>query len=264
MAEFQGQVVMVTGAGSGIGKATARMFAEEGASVVLLDIDKGNLEKTATEIASLGGKVISDTMDVTDEAQWERVMQRTLRELGKLNVLCNIAGIGSAIALEEYPVDKFRRELEVNLTGPFLGCKHGVLTIKRNGEPGAIINLGSISSLGGSADQAGYTASKAGVRNLTRSVGLYCAKKGYRIRCNAVHPSYVNTPMFAPLEPYYPDRASMLTEFAKDVPIGRVCEPEDIANTCLFLASSKSAMITASEIIVDGGHTAGFANHFGL
>lgn len=262
MGRLQGQVALITGAASGIGRGTARLFAAEGAAIVALDIDGAGVERTAADIEAAGGRAIAGTLDVTDEAGWEASMALAVETFGALNIVCNIAGIGQVSDLEELTLDQWNREIGVNLTGVFLGCKWGVRTIKLNGRPGAIVNLGSISALNGVPIQASYNASKGGVRVLTKAVALDCAKKGYPIRCNAVHPTYVDTAIFKAVEGYFPDRETMLAAFARDVPIGRIATPEDIARVILFLASEDSAMVTASEIIADGGHLSGIPNHF--
>lgn len=263
MGRLDNKVALITGAASGIGRGTAQLFAAEGAAVVALDINRQGVEHTVAMIKAQGGKAIAGVLDVADEASWEAAMARTLAAFGKLNIVCNIAGLTTPLDFEELSLARWNREIGVNLTGVFLGCQYGVRAIKQNGEPGAIVNLGSISGLGGVPSTVGYCASKGGVRNLTRDMALHCAKKGYRIRCNAVHPSYVDTGMFDPVLSMFPDRPAMLAEFAKDIPLGRVATAEDVARAVLFLSTEDSAMVTGSEIVVDGGHTAGFATCFG-
>lgn len=263
MGRLDNKVVLITGAASGIGRGTAQLFAAEGAAVVALDVNREGVEHTVAMIEAEGGKAIAGVLDVADEASWQAAIADTLAAFGKLNIVCNIAGIGAPLDFEELSLARWNQEIGVNLTGVFLGCQYGVRTIKQNGEPGAIVNLGSISGLGGAPSTAAYCASKGGVRVLTKAVALHCAKKGYKIRCNAVHPSYVDTAMFDPMVSMFPDRATMLGEFAKDIPLGRVATPLDVAQAILFLSTGDSAMVTGSEIVVDGGHTAGFATRFG-
>lgn len=262
MGRLDGRVALVTGAASGIGRGTASLFAAEGAQVVALDIDGDGVAETVRAITQAGGRAVAGSLDVTREDRWEAAMALALDTFGKLNIVCNIAGIGAMSDFETLTLEHWNRELAVNLTGVFLGCKHGVRTIKLCGEPGAIVNLGSISALRGVPVQAAYNASKAGVCGLTKAVALDCAKKAYGIRCNAVHPSYVDTSIFDPFVGNFADRATMLAEFSKDVPIGRVSTPDDIARVILFLSTEDSAMMTGADVVVDGGHTIGIPTRF--
>jgi NAD(P)-dependent dehydrogenase (short-subunit alcohol dehydrogenase family) len=263
MQRLENRAALITGAASGIGRGTALLFAAEGAAVVAADINREGAEQTVAMIEAQGGKAIACMLDVTDEASWEGAIADALAAYGKVNIVCNNAGITAPQDFEDLALARWNREIGVNLTGVFLGCQYGIRAIKQNGEPGAIVNLGSISGLGGVASTAAYCASKGGVRMLTKAVALHCAKKGYRIRCNAVNPSYVDTAMFDPAVPMFGDRGAMLDEFAKDIPMGRVATAEDVARAILFLSTDDSAMVTGSEIVVDGGHTAGFAVRYG-
>lgn len=262
MKRLENKVALITGAASGIGRGTAQLFAAEGAAVVVADINREGIEKTVAMIETQGGKAIPCTLDVADKASWEAAIAATLAALGKINILCNIAGITAPQDFEALSLARWNQEISVNLTGVFLGCQYGVRAIKQNGEPGAIVNLGSLAALGGIPSTAAYCAGKGGVRVLTKAVALHCAKMGYGIRCNAVHPSYVDTGMFDPAVPMFADRATMLGEFARDIPMGRVATAEDVARAVLFLSTEDSAMITGSEIVVDGGHTAGHSAGF--
>lgn len=262
MARLVGKVALITGGSSGIGRATAQLFAKEGASVLILDIDVVGARNTVEHIEAEGGSAVAFGLDVSSEEQWIAAVDFAEAQFGKVNIVCNIAGIGAMSDFAELSLAQWNRELGVNLTGVFLGCKHGIRAIRKSGETGALVNMGSISALRGVPRQAAYCASKAGVSGLTKAVGLYCAEQKLPIRCNAIHPSYVDTAIYDPYVDFFPSRDAMLEQFAKDVPIGRVASPEDIARTALFLASDDSAMITATEIIVDGGQTSGIRTSF--
>ncbi len=262
MGRLDGRTALISGAASGIGRGAAMLFAQEGAAIVAADIDESGGKAVVDTIKSAGGRAVFAKLDVTNEGHWESATAFAVEQYGSLNIVANVAGIGAPSDLEELTLDHWNREIAINLTGVFLGCKHGIRTIKLNGKPGAIVNLGSISALAGVSVQASYNASKGGVRVLTKAVALDCVKKGYSIRCNAVHPTYVDTGMFNQFDEMFPSREAMMAHFSQDVPIGRVCTPDDIARTMLFLASDDSAMITGTEIIVDGGHTAGIPTKF--
>lgn len=257
-----GRTAFVTGGASGIGRAVALMLGRSGATTVVADIDAPGAEEVAHAIIDNGGRARALRLDVSNEEEWEFALASVERDDGALHYLCNIAGIGAAADLEEFTLDHWNRELAINLTGVFLGCKHGVRSIKKYGKRGSIVNLGSVSALVGLPFQAAYNASKGGVRVLTKAVALHCTSKGYGIRCNAVHPTYVNTNMLTPFESLFGGRASMAQAMSRDVPLGRIADPSDIAQTVLFLLSDASSMITGTEIIVDGGHTAGVPTHF--
>jgi NAD(P)-dependent dehydrogenase (short-subunit alcohol dehydrogenase family) len=260
--KLSNKIALVTGAGSGIGRATALRLAAEGASVVVADVQRASAEQTAALVREQGGRASVEVFDVADDAGWAAAVARSEQAFGAIHIVCNIAGITSPVDFEELSLEKWNRELAVNLTGVFLGCQHGVRAIRRSAQAGAIVNLGSVSGLRGVPSTVGYCATKGGVRTLTQAVAMHCAQKGYPIRCNAVHPSYVDTAMFDPALPLFGDRETMLDAFAQDVPLGRVATPDDIARAVVFLASDDSAMVTGTELIVDGGHTARLPTHF--
>lgn len=260
--KLNNKVALVTGAGSGIGRATALRLAAEGASVVVADVQRASAEQTAALLREQGGRASVEAFDVADDAGWAAAIARSEQAFGAIHIVCNIAGVTSPVDFEELSLEKWNRELAVNLTGVFLGCQHGVRAIRRSAQAGAIVNLGSVAGLRGAPSTVGYCATKGGVRTLTQAVAMHCAQKGYTIRCNAVHPSYVDTAMFDSALPLFGDRETMLNAFAQDVPLGRVATPDDIARAVVFLASDDSAMVTGTELIVDGGHTARLPTHF--
>jgi len=249
-----GRVALVTGGASGIGRAACLAFAAQGAKVVVADI---NAEGGRETVRRIGRDATFVRLDVADEAQWRDCLAITLSSYGKLNVLANVAGIGTSGDFEDLELGTWNRVFAVNSTGPFLGCKHSVRAMKTNGEDCAIVNVASIAAISAAPDIIAYCASKSAVRMLTRGVALYCAGKGYKIRCNSINPTYVDSEMLDPVAARYGDRDAMVAAMSRLVPLGRLAKPEDIADSILFLASEAAAMITATELNIDGGQTAG-------
>lgn len=256
MLNFEGKVVLVTGAASGIGRATAVLFAKQGASVVAADINLSGVQETIRRLEGPGTHM-AILLDVAQEDAWKAAMGDIVDRLGKLDTLCNIAGIGFPGTIEELEIDQWNAMVAVNLTGPVLGCKHAVKTISESGGAGAIINVSSVAGLVGIADVAGYTATKGGVTTLTKAVALHCAQKGLPIRCTSIHPTYVDTEMLDPVAEAIGSREQVIGGMAALVPMKRVAKPEDIANAIVFAASDEAGMISGSAICVDGAQLAG-------
>jgi 3(or 17)beta-hydroxysteroid dehydrogenase len=253
MGRVDHKVALVTGAASGIGFATAGLLADEGAKVVLTDLDKS---RAGAAMAALGQGARFHELDVTREAAWIAVTDAVVSEFGRLDILVNCAGVSLLKDIEATTLDEWRSLMAVNLDGTFLGCKHAVRVMKDRGG-GSIVNMSSVAGLVGAANLAGYSASKGGVRLLTKSVALHCARKGYGIRCNSVHPSFVETPMLQSMLAGARDPRKLEANYAKAAPLGRLAKPIEIARTILFLASDESAFTTGAEVVVDGGLTAG-------
>jgi 3(or 17)beta-hydroxysteroid dehydrogenase len=195
---------------------------------------------------------------VREEDQWEKLMADTLARYGKLDILVNNAGIFTSCPVDETPLEDFRRVIDINLTGCFLGCKHGVRAMKQNpdGTGGSIINLSSVTGLRGQIGGAAYTSSKGGVRLLTKTVAVENA--GCQIRCNSIHPGIMYTPMVKALLDAAGDEAPALkAQIDSQTPIGHMGEASDIGDMVLFLASDDSKYITGTEMVVDGGMIAG-------
>jgi len=252
MGRVDGKVALVTGAASGIGLATAGLLADERAKVVLTDLD----EPSAGTAAALAQRARFHKLDVTRENEWIAVTDAVVAEFGRLDILVNSAGISLLKDVESTTLDEWRRLMAVNLDGVFLGCKHAIRVMKERGG-GSIVNMSSVAGLVGAANLAAYSASKGGVRLLTKSVALHCARKGYNIRCNSVHPSFVETPMLQSMIAAARDPRKLESNYAKAAPLGRLAKPIEIARTILFLASEESAFTTGAELVVDGGLTAG-------
>ena len=248
-----GKVALVTGAASGLGKAAAAMLVREGARVALTDRNEAGVREVA---ASLGEAARAWALDVTKEADWERVVDEVVATFGRLDVVVNNAGIGISKDIESLSLEEWRLVHAVNLDGVFLGCKHAIRGMRKSGAKGSIINISSVAGLVGVDTLPAYCSSKGGVRLLTKSVALHCARKGYGIRCNSVHPTFIETPMVDDLASLRGDMAAGKARLAQMIPLGRIGEPDDIAYAVLYLASDESKLMTGSELVVDGGTTA--------
>jgi 3(or 17)beta-hydroxysteroid dehydrogenase len=249
------KVAMVTGGARGLGAAQCRMFAREGAKIAIADIDIPAAEALAADIANAGGIAKVYKLDVTDEAAWDRVVAKVVADFGGLDVLVNNAGIGRIASVEDCTFAEWRAVMSVNLDGVFLGTRAGIRAMKSRGG-GSIINMSSIYGIVGDAVTAAYNASKGGVRNFTKSAALHCAKSGYAIRVNSIHPSFILTDMVTGAAASLPDPAAFLAELIARHPIGKLCEPDDVAYAALYLASDETRNQTGIEIVVDGGYIA--------
>jgi len=254
---MNGKVAIVTGAALGLGAATARMLAREGAKVVVTDIKDAEGEDVAQAIAEAGGEALYRTHDVADEAAWEAVVAATLDRFGRLDVLVNNAGVGWGGSPEDETLERWRQLMSINLDGVFLGTKHAIRAMKRNDPPGgAIVNISSVEGLVGDPNLGAYNASKGGVRLYTKSVALYCAKAGLNIRVNSLHPGYIWTPMVESYLAEHGDVAEGRRALDAMHPVGHVGEPDDIAYGVVYLASDEAKFVTGTELVIDGGYTA--------
>lgn len=252
MKRLQGKTALITGAGSGLGLATARYFAREGARVVLTDIDAPSVEVEAARLSAAGHMATALAHDVTQEADWDRVIVTA----GALDVLVNNAGVGRLGSIEQASLADWRGVLEINLDGVFLGTQKAIVAMKERG--GSIINVSSIEGIIGEPNLAAYNASKGGVRLLTKSAALHCAAHGYNIRVNSLHPGYIATPMVSGALASMPvDMAQALqADIVNRIPLGRLALAEEIAPALVFMASDESCYMTGSELVIDGGYTA--------
>jgi 3(or 17)beta-hydroxysteroid dehydrogenase len=252
MGRVDGKVALVTGGASGIGLATSQLLADEGAEVVLADRDKS---RSSAALAAVGQRACFFDLDVTREDQWIAVTDAVVARFGRIDILINCAGVVLLKDIEATTLDEWRALMAVNLDGTFLGCKQAVRVMKDRGG-GSIVNLSSVAGLIGSGNLAAYSASKGGVRLLTKSVALHCARRGYNIRCNSVHPSFVETPMLRSTIAAARDPQKMETSVTQAAALGRLAQPIEVARTILFLASDESTFTTGAELVVDGGLTA--------
>ena len=255
MQRLANKVALVTGGASGLGKAIAERLAAEGARVVISDVDR-----IAGAATAAGGSLIFLQQDVCDEKRWIQVIDEVKQHLGRLDILVNNAGIlgpMDAISPVDTPLDVWRRIFAVNVEGVFLGCRTAIPAMAAVGG-GSIVNISSIAGLRATPYATAYGASKAAVRQLTKSVAQHCAEKKLNIRCNSVHPGDVRTPLWdkgaeemaklrqVPLE-------EIIEEGRTDSPMGEFTRPEDIAAAVAFLASDEARHITGTKLIVDGG-----------
>ena len=250
---LHGKIALVTGAGSGLGRAIAETFARQGAKVVIADLNEVAGETVARAIVDGSGRFVS--LDVTSEASWQATIATVQEAFGRLDVLVNNAGVAIMGDVERTSLDEWRRVHAVNLDGTFLGCKYGIPLLRASGG-GSIINMSSIAGLIGVHNLAAYCSSKGAVRLLTKSVALRCARRKDNIRCNSIHPVYAETPMVASMIDGAPDPDAMREALTGMVPLGRLAQPQDIADMALFLASDESRLVTGAEFVVDGGLTA--------
>ncbi len=250
---FEDRVIILTGAASGIGKAAATLFAGEGGAVCLLDIDRKGIEKTADDILHQGGKALALACDVTDEGKVTEVVAQVLQHVGRIDVLCNNAGIELSRSLIHTEEDEWDRVLAVNLKGMFLLSKHVVPHMMDSGG-GAVVNTSSISGLLGWPDSSAYCASKGGVVQLTREMAVEYGP--HNIRVNCICPGTTETPMIDRLLGQESDPEGTARSIRAMHPLGRFAQPDEIARAMLFLASEEASFVTGAILPVDGGYTA--------
>ena len=253
-----GKKALITGAAQGLGAAMAQLLAREGAKLFLTDInaDGAALQAAAINAEHGDGTAFSAGHDVTKEAEWISALAAAKAALGGLSVLVNNAGIGTGGSVEETTFDQWQHCMAVNADSVFLGCKYA-LPLLRESQPASIVNISSIAGLIGDSHMAAYNASKSAVWGLTRSVALYCARSGWDIRCNSVHPAFVDTAILDNFrrKPGV-SHDDVVGRLARMIPLGRVGAPEEIAYGVLYLASDESRFMTGAEFKLDGGISA--------
>jgi len=250
-----GKMAFITGGASGLGRASALMLASEGAKVAVTDINAEGAVGVAEEINALEpGHGFAYRLDVTDETNWQEALAQAHADMGGLNVLLNNAGIGGGSTVEDTDFETWKRVHEVDTDSVFLGCKYAI-PLMRDHAPGSIINISSIAGLIAGHNMAAYNSAKAGVWLLSKSVALHCAKRGYQIRSNSIHPTFIDTPILDPMAAHI-GRDELRAKLARQVPLNTIGDPDDVAYAVVYLASDESKFMTGAELKIDGGISA--------
>jgi 3(or 17)beta-hydroxysteroid dehydrogenase len=245
-----GKTILISGGASGIGLETAQRALAAGAHIAIGDIDMAAGERAARETPGLHFV----RLDVTSDASWAAAIDDVRTRFRGLDGVVNSAGIFLIGDIETISDEDWRRTQSVNVDGVFFGCRHAVRALKERG--GSIVNMSSVSGIVGGHNVVAYNASKGAVRLLTKSVALHCARKGYNVRCNSVHPTFVDTPMFQGTIDRARDPEKIRAALLAQVPLGRPAQPREIADLILYLLSDESAFVTGAEMVIDGGLTA--------
>ncbi len=256
MGRVDNKFALVTGGAQGLGEAISKRLASEGAKVAVTDVNAAGAQATADAInAAHGpGAAFAYAHDVTDEGRWQDVVKEAHDAMGGLNVLVNNAGIGSMASVEDETLEVFRKVQAVDVESIFLGCKYAIPFMRDHGL-GSIVNISSIAGIIASHNYISYNAAKAAVRHMSKSIALHCARTGGKIRCNSVHPTFINTPILDGVKAMFGEEEG-LAKLARQVPLGQVGEPDDVAYAVLYLASDESKFVTGAELKVDGGISA--------
>ncbi len=239
MARLKDKIVLITGAAGAVGAAAAKVIAGEGGIAITSD---------------LAAQKMQHTLDVTSEPDWLRIVADIERAHGRLDGLLNAAGIAALGSIEETDYATWKKIMSVNLDGTFLGCKHALPLLKKQG--GSIVNLSSVAGLIGGHNFAAYNASKGGVRLLTKSVALHGARLDPKVRCNSVHPAFLEGPMVDTILDQTGFKDGARARLTRDIPLGRFGTAEEVAEMCIYLLSDESRFVTGAEFVIDGGLTA--------
>lgn len=249
MSRLLNKVAIITGAASnpGLGHASATRFAQEGAKLVITDIDMEGLAKTEKELVALGAEVLALEQNVVDEDRWQEIIDATVERFGSLDILVNNAGIALLRPISEYSTEDYNLQMDVNIRSVFFGCRKALPAMIASGG-GSIVNMSSVAGLRGLPGVSVYGIAKAGVQNLSKTVAMEHAMDG--IRCNSVHPGLIDTNIQNDARR---DNYDEFVKIGETVPVGRMGYPEEVANCVLFLASDEAQYVTGTELVVDGG-----------
>ncbi len=253
---LDGKIALITGGAQGLGAAMAAKFVAEGARVVVTDVNAAGAQAMA---ARLGSGAAAIGHDVTSPDEWTAALAFARATFGGLHILVNNAGIGTGGTVEDTSLDDWRRVHAVDLDSVFYGCKLAlpliVATCAGDGGRGAILNISSIAGVIAAANMAAYNSAKAAVRHLSKSVALHCAKQRYPVTCNSIHPVFIDTPILDNLVGGI-EREAGLAKLARQIPLGRVGEPDDVAWGAVYLVSDEAKFVTGTELYIDGGISA--------
>lgn len=256
------KVAVITGAAKGIGEACARLFASEGAQVIVTDIDDEQGMAVTQDIVKDGGQAEYRHLDVAEEKEWQQLIEFVGQKYNQLDILINNAGIIGFMEMpgahdpENMELAAWHKVMQVNSDGVALGCKYGIQLMK-NSHAASIVNMSSRSGLVGIPAAAPYAASKAMVRNHSKTVALYCAQQKYPIRCNSIHPGAILTPLWDAMLGEGDAKQQAIKHISADIPVGHMGSPEDVAYAALYLASDEAKYVTGIELNIDGGILAG-------
>jgi NAD(P)-dependent dehydrogenase (short-subunit alcohol dehydrogenase family) len=254
MDRVSNKIALVTGAAQGLGEAICKLLLKEGAKVVATDI---NIDKLTAWSKDYGDKILALKHDVTKEDEWQAAINQTRECFGKLHIVVNNAGIGTMGSFEDMDFATWKKVHEVDLDSVFLGCKLSLALLEEScqgTERGSIINISSVAGITADKDMAAYNSAKAGVRNLSKSVALHCAKKRNQIRCNSLHPVFIKTPMVDSMNVMTGGDTDLLyKQLSRNIPLGIIGEPDDVAYGVLYLASDEAKFVTGTELVIDGG-----------
>lgn len=253
-----GKIALITGAGSGLGRASALHLAQEGATIIASDLNEATVAETAEMInAERQGAARSIKHDATNESDWNAVLEMTQSEFGGLDVLVNNAGISIGGDIESTEFSEWKKLQEIDVDSVFWGCKLAIPYMAKSGG-GSIINISSTVGILGNPLTLGYGAAKAAVRSMSKSIALHCARHKYNIRCNSVHPTFIKTPLLNRFMEAVGSEEEAYQTLADLIPLGEILETEDVTHGIIYLASDESRMMTGAEFVIDGGLTCGY------
>ncbi|MEL6361549.1 MAG: SDR family oxidoreductase [Pseudomonadota bacterium] len=256
MGRVAGKKVFITGGAQGLGACFARMLVDEGAQVFVTDINAKGVEDTATKLNETApGSAGWAHHDVTNADQWKEALAEASDAMGGISVLINNAGIGTAGNIETETYENWRRTQEIDVDSIFIGTQAAMPYLKNN-QPASIINISSVAGLVADGMMLSYNAAKSAVMHMSKSIALHCARSGYDVRCNSVHPVFTRTPIVDPLIALGGGGEEGEKKLVRQIPLKRLGEPEDVGYCILYLASDESRFVTAAEFKIDGGITA--------